>query len=161
MRVKFVKDEDFVNYRQPAMFVGTISCNGKCCTEAGIPLSVCQNDGWRSCAPIEIEDKDLCMRYFKNPITKSIVFGGLEPMEQIDELILFLDTLRDCFECSDDVVVYTGYRPEEIQHEINSLSLYKNVVVKFGRFVPNRPHIYDKVLGVELASDNQWAERIS
>ena len=46
MRVKTIVDEDFTNYKKPAMFIGTISCGGKCCIEAGIPLSVCQNDGW-------------------------------------------------------------------------------------------------------------------
>lgn len=51
MRVKTIVDEDFANYKKPSMFIGTISCGGKCCIEAGIPLSVCQNDGWRSCAP--------------------------------------------------------------------------------------------------------------
>lgn len=54
MRVKTIVDEDFTNYKKPAMFIGTISCGGKCCIEAGIPLSVCQNDGWRSCAPLRL-----------------------------------------------------------------------------------------------------------
>lgn len=38
MRVKTIVDEDFTNYKKPAMFIGTISCGGKCCIEAGIPL---------------------------------------------------------------------------------------------------------------------------
>lgn len=45
MRVKTIVDEDFTNYKKPAMFIGTISCGGKCCIEAGIPLSVCQMMG--------------------------------------------------------------------------------------------------------------------
>ena len=36
----------------------------------------------------------------------------------------------------------------------------KNIIIKFGRFIPNRPSRYDEVLGVELASDNQFAKRI-
>jgi len=28
MRVKTIVDEDFVNYKKPSMFIGTISCNG-------------------------------------------------------------------------------------------------------------------------------------
>ncbi len=84
MRVKTIVDEDFVNYKKPSMFIGTISCGGKCCSEAGIPLSVCQNDGWRS--PPSRLTTMICIiaihRYSRNPLTKAIVFGGLEPFEQ-------------------------------------------------------------------------------
>ena len=44
MRIKAIIDEDYTNYKKPAMFIGTASCCGKCCKEAGLPLSVCQND---------------------------------------------------------------------------------------------------------------------
>ena len=162
MRVKTVVDEDFTNYKKPSMFIGTISCGGKCCIEAGIPLSVCQNDGWRSGAPINIDDRELCKRYLNNPITQAIVFGGLEPLEQSREILLFIETLRKEFGCNDDIVIYTGYDPHECPAFLNVCgSQFKNVVVKFGRFVPNKPHHYDEVLGIELASDNQYAVRIS
>lgn len=161
MRVKTVVDEDFTNYKKPSMFIGTISCGGKCCIEAGIPLSVCQNDGWRSGAPIVLSNRELCQRYLNNPLTKAIVFGGLEPFEQFKELERFLFSLRRVFGCDDDVVIYTGYRPEELSHELNILSgYYNNIIVKFGRFVPNSQHRFDEVLGVELASDNQYAVKI-
>lgn len=162
MRVKTIVDEDFTNYKKPAMFIGTISCGGKCCIEAGIPLSVCQNDGWRSGAPIVLSDRELCQRYLNNPLTKAIVFGGLEPFEQFKELERFIFTLRHVFRCDDDVVIYTGYNPEEISHELDTLSgHYSNIIVKFGRFVPNSQHRFDEILGVELASDNQYGEKIS
>lgn len=160
MRVKTVVDEDFTNYKKPAMFIGTISCGGKCCIEAGIPLSVCQNDGWRSCAPITIDDDELCHRYLTNPLTKAVVFGGLEPMEQFEELLTFLDLFRDTYDCEDDVIIYTGYYPEEIPEQLHTLSLYENIFVKFGRYIPNKPHRFDPVLGVELASDNQYAANV-
>jgi len=162
MRVKTIVDEDFVNYKKPSMFIGTITCGGKCCVEAGLPLSVCQNDGWRSCAPIVISDRELCQRYLNNPVTSAIVFGGLEPMEQFDEVKRFLFSLRCIFGCDDDVVIYTGYNPEEIQAQLETLSShYKNIIIKFGRFVPDKPRRFDEVLGVELASDNQYAEKVS
>ncbi len=161
MRVKYILDEDFVNYKKTSMFIGTISCGGKCCIEAGLPLSVCQNDEWRSYTAVLIPDETLCMRYLGNPITSAIVFGGLEPFEQFDELYAFIAALRDTFNCQDDVVIYTGYNAEEIKDKLEKLTELPNIVVKFGRFTPNaKPH-YDEVLGVNLASDNQYAERIS
>lgn len=160
MRVKTIVDEDFTNYKKPSMFIGTISCSGKCCHEAGIPLSVCQNDGWRSCAPIAIDDHQLYLRYSHNPLTKAIVFGGLEPFEQLEEMVDFISIVRDYYECYDDIVIYTGYYPEELGDELNILSLYENIIIKYGRYIPNKPQRYDEVLGVTLASDNQYAERI-
>ena len=161
MRVLNIVDEDFVNYKKASMFIGTISCGGKCYIEAGLPPTICQNDGWRSCAPIEIADSDLCQRYIDNPITNAIVFGGLEPMEQFDELLEFIRTLRNEFNCIDDIVIYTGYNKNEIEWQVDKLKSFRNIVIKFGRYVPNEPSHFDEVLGIQLASSNQYAERIS
>lgn len=161
MRVKTIVDEDFVNYQKPSMFIGTISCSGKCCIEGGFPLSVCQNDGWRGCAPIDIRDEVIIKRYLQNPLTKSIVLGGLEPMEQFDEVVALIKTLREDFDCHDDVVIYTGYYPEEISIILSLLQKYDNIIVKFGRYIPSMKSRFDDVLGVNLASDNQYAVRIS
>lgn len=163
MRVKTIVNEDFTNYKKASMFIGTISCGGKCCIEAGIPLSVCQNDGWRSCAPIVFSDREICMRYLSNPLTSAIVIGGLEPFEQFDEVMRLLLKLRNVFDCNDDVVIYTGYTKEECEQNgwLERLSNISNVTVKFGRYIPNKPSRYDDVLGVTLASDNQYAEKIS
>ncbi len=161
MRVKTIVDEDFVNYKKPAMFIGTVSCNGKCCTEAGVPLSVCQNDGWRSCAPIILSDREICMRYLANPLTSAIVLGGLEPFEQAKEILKLIWTLCDVFHCNDDVVIYTGYNRDEIEKQVKALSEFENIIIKFGRFCPSQTPHYDEVLGVSLASDNQYAVKIS
>ena len=162
MRVKTIVDEDFVNYQKPSMFIGTISCGGKCCIEGGFPLSVCQNDGWRGNAPIDIRDRVIIERYLHNGISRAIVFGGLEPMEQSDELFEFIDMLRNTYKCDDDVVIYTGYNREEISSIVERLAhRFSNIVIKFGRYIPNMKSRFDEVLGVELASDNQYAMRIS
>lgn len=162
MRVKTIVDEDFVNYQKPSMFIGTISCGGKCCIEGGFPLSVCQNDGWRGNAPIDIRDRVIIERYLHNGISRAIVFGGLEPMEQSDELFEFIDMLRNTYKCDDDVVIYTGYNREEISGIVERLAhRFSNIIIKFGRYIPNMKSRFDEVLGVELASDNQYAVRIS
>lgn len=161
MRIKTIVDEDFTNYKKPSMFIGTISCGGKCCIEAGIPLSVCQNDGWRSCAPVVLSDREICMRYLANPLTNAIVVGGLEPFEQTQELYKLIWTLRTVFRCNDDIVIYTGYTKDEVKNEVKQLSDFANIIVKFGRYRPEQKSHFDNVLGVNLASDNQFAEVIS
>lgn len=160
MRLKSIVAEDFTNYKKPAMFIGTVSCDGKCCREAGIPMSVCQNDEWRESATIFINDSWICEYYKKNSLTKAIVFGGLEPFEQFDEVFNFIGKLRMEYKCDDDIVIYTGYNKDEIEDKVNALKFFKNIVIKYGRYVPNRPSRYDEELGVTLASDNQYAERI-
>lgn len=161
MRIKTIVDEDFTNYKKPSMFIGTISCGGKCCIEAGIPLSVCQNDGWRSCAPVVLSDREICMRYLANPLTSAIVVGGLEPFEQTQELYKLIWTLRTVFRCNDDIVIYTGYTKDEVKNEVKQFSGFANIIVKFGRYRPEQKPHFDNVLGVNLASDNQFAEVIS
>lgn len=161
MLVSTIIDERFDDYKLPVMFIGTISCSGKCCIEAGFPLSVCQNDGWRETAPIAMVDDEIIKRYIQNPITKGICFGGLEPFEQFEEVLSFISKLRTEYRCDDTVIIYTGYNKTEILSQVKSLSAFKNIIIKFGRFVPNDVSHFDELLGVSLASYNQYAEQIS
>lgn len=161
MRVKTIIDEDFTNYKKASMFIGTISCNGKCCIEANIPLSICQNDGWRCEKAIDIDDKNICERYLNNNLTDAIVIGGLEPFEQFSELCDLIECLRINYHCNDDIVIYTGYNYNEISNNISILKKYSNIIIKYGRFIPNAKSRYDEVLGITLVSDNQYGEKIS
>ena len=161
MIVKTIVDEDFVNYKVPSMYIGTVYCGGKCCREAGIPLSVCQNDAWRGSATIAMDVDDIIQRYLSNDITKALCFAGLEPFEQFDELLCLVSKLRTEYHCNDTVVIYTGYNLTEITPEVAALKKFENIIIKFGRYVPNQSKHFDEVLGVYLASDNQYAERIS
>lgn len=161
MKIKTIVDEDFVNYKVPVMYIGTSRCNGKCCREAGIPLSVCQNDGWRANATIEMADDDIIKRYLDNDITSAICFAGLEPFEQFLEMFDLIAKFRKEYNRDDTVLIYTGYYKEEIAEQVEKLKEFKNIIIKFGRFIPNNPGRFDEVLGVHLASDNQYAEQIS
>jgi organic radical activating enzyme len=161
MQIKTIVDEDFINYKEPSMYIGTAYCNGKCCREAGIPISVCQNDEWRAAATIAMTNSQIIERYLDNDITSTVCFAGLEPFEQFDEMFNLISALRNDYNCDDTVVIYTGYREEEIADQVNALRLFSNIIIKFGRFIPNQSHHFDSVLGVNLASDNQYAEKIS
>lgn len=161
MIVRTIVDEDFIQYKEPCMYIATAFCNGKCCKEAGIPLSVCLNDAWRGTATIAMVDEGIIERYLSNSITTTICFAGLEPFEQFDQVYNFIEKLRKDYNCNDTVLIYTGYNKEEIAERIEKLKDFDNIIIKFGRFVPDNPGRFDDVLGVHLASDNQYAERIS
>ena len=62
-----------------------------------------------------------------------------------------------------DFVIYTGYTKQECEEKgyLTQLSNFSNVIIKFGRYIPNSKSHYDEVLGVTLNSDGQYAEKIS
>ena len=157
MLIKGLVDEDFTNYSKPSMFIIFPSCNFKCDKENG--CAVCQNSALAHEPNIEFGIDKIIERYTNNPITSAIVCGGLEPIDSLDDLIALIINLR--YRTADDIVIYTGYTEEELKTIIPQLSLYENIIIKFGRFVPNQKKHYDEILGVELASPNQYARRIS
>lgn len=159
MWLKGITDEDFVNYKLPSMFIATATCSFKCDSECG--RQVCQNSELAVLDDIHTGDDYLIRRYLRNSITKAVVFGGLEPFDQWQELFTFIQKLRIQYECRDPVVIYTGYREEEIDGEIRMLMSMPNIIVKFGRFVPDQLPHRDPILGVDLSSDNQYAKQIS
>lgn len=160
MRVKGIIEEDFANYKIPSMFINTCFCDFKCCTELDMDIGVCQNAPLAQSPIKEISDDVIYKHFESNPITKAVVVGGMEPMMQIDEIISLISLFRQNGDWS-TFVVYTGYYPQEIENELALLRPLGNIVVKFGRFIPNKPSRHDDVLGINLSSDNQFAERIS
>ena len=161
MKIRNLVMEDFLNYKKPSMFIISSYCNFKCCHEQNIPETICQNEPLIADTKIvEISEKYLFNNYINNPITKSIVIGGLEPFIQFEEVYSLIKYFREN-NCDDDFVIYTGYNKEEIQEELNKLKQFKNIIIKFGRFIPNQAKHYDEILGIELISPNQYAEKIS
>lgn len=131
-------------------------CSFKCDKECG--QSVCQNSALSQEPNIEINTEKLIQQYLNNPITSAVIMQGLEPFDSWEELYDFCKSLR--YYCNDIIVIYTGYNEDEILEYIKQLSSFGNIIIKFGRFIPNKPHKFDEVLGVELASDNQYAKFI-
>ena len=157
MIIKQLLDEDFVNYKVPSMYIGFPKCSFKCEKECG--MQVCQNGVLATSPTIDVNVDELIKRYTSNLITNAVVMAGLEPFDSYKDLLELVSELRKLVD--DDVVIYTGYYKDEIQTYIDELKRYKNIVVKFGRFIPNQESHLDGVLGVSLVSDNQYGERIS
>ena len=154
MKIKGLISEDFVNYKKPAMTIMFPHCNGfKCGAE------YCQNSPLSKAEDIEMDISNIVIRYLNNPITESVVMQGLEPFDSWDDLIEFVKQLRESTD--DDIVIYTGYYKEEIIDQVEILRKYKNIIIKYGRFLYNDKPIFDDILGITLASSNQYAERIS
>ena len=175
MRLLNVIDEDVVNYKKISMYVAFPFCSMKCNIDSG--CDVCQNSSLSELTALNTSGDELVQRYLSNPISHAIVLGGLEPFDSPFDLIAFVYAVRNKSGCDDDIVIYTGYTEEELdgthvysypngvlqsvaEDVYKQLKSYKNIIVKFGRFVPNDEPHYDEVLGVNLASNNQYAKRI-
>lgn len=172
MIVKEIRDEDFTSYKKPSMVIGFPSCTFKCERECG--QKMCQNSVLVTAPDIEISYEDIASRYLKNPITKAIIMAGLEPFDSASDLLNLIRYIR--MHTNDDIVIYTGYTKEEVKYMtfkthwssgilewsyLERISQYPNIIIKFGRFIPNQESHYDEILGIKLASSNQRAERIS
>ena len=154
MKLKGLVDYDISNYKDPSLFLIFPFCTFKCDKECGRPL--CQNSGLAKEPIIEVDMNYIFQKYFENPLTKAIVFGGLEPFDSWEEMLCFITNFR--LKSSDTIIIYTGYIEDEIKDKINVLSLYENIIVKFGRYIPNEESHYDPILGIKLASSNQYAK---
>lgn len=152
---KAIIDEDVIQYKKCSMFLGTCVCDFKCARDGNFPISVCQNSSLATAPIVTLKIKDLIKRYLDNPLSESITIGGLEPFKQFNELYDFIEEFRKVSD--DDIVIYTGYYPEEIEYKLKILECFSNIIIKFGRYIPNKQKRFDEILGVELASDNQYA----
>ena len=158
MRIRALVEENFQDYKKCSMLIGTAFCDWKCCKECGEDL--CQNMPLAQSPIIEISNQEIAEKYLKNGLSSAIVFCGLEPMDQFDELVACIATLRRYTD--DDIVIYTGYNKDEIIGKVRYLAdTFTNITIKYGRFVPHDTPRYDEVLGITLASQNQYAEKIS
>ena len=110
MNIKFLTDEDFVNYKKASMFIGFPKCTFKCEKDCGIKM--CQNGTLIHEPNIQITADKIVERYMNNPITNAIVVAGLEPFDSWDDLLDLVQTFRKYTD--DDIVIYTGYYKNEI-----------------------------------------------
>ena len=172
MKVKGLIEEDFVNYKKASMMIIFPYCSFKCDAENG--SQICQNSFLSKEPIITIEKETIIERYLNNPITSSFVLAGLEPFDSPVDLLSLIDGIRTKFHCNDDIIIYTGYTESELesgqierakepnsvyQNIYHSILQYKNIIIKYGRFIPNEKSHYDKILGVNLASSNQYAKK--
>lgn len=146
------------DYKKISMFLAMPHCDFKCLKEKNLPIEICQNSHLNQEEEKEYSIDYLIDIYSKNNITEAIVFGGLEPMLDYEDMLEFIKRFRERFQ--DDIVIYTGYYENEIVETIKKLSKYPNIIIKFGRYEVSESK-YDDVLGVKLISKNQYGKKIS
>ena len=157
MKLKGLVEEDFLQYKEPSMFLIFPFCTFKCDKENG--TQVCQNWSLNNAPIIETTPERLVQKYLSNDITKAIVCGGLEPFESFNDLYSLVKEARKY--TNDPIIIYTGFKNGEIFNEVTKLSEFENIIIKFGRYIPGQEGHVDPLLGVTLSSLNQYAVKIS
>ena len=158
MKLKGIIDADFTNYKEPVLTLEFPACNFKC--DKLNNCQVCQNSSLTAEPDIEISFARIWELYNQNPLTKGFCCQGLEPFDSQDDLLKLIRFIRNIKKCNDVIIIYTGYTRDESTIMLYHLKGYDNIIIKWGRYIlGDKPH-YDEVLGVELASDNQYAELI-
>lgn len=151
VKVRQIIIEDFINYKKPSLFIAFPYCSFKCGRE------VCQNNELIKSPLLEVKASQIVDWFNENPITEAYVFGGLEPFDSWQDLLELITKIRIGDKYS-DIVIYSGYTKTELEERGVLDELYRfGVIIKCGRYIPNKPSRYDDLLGVDLASDNQYA----
>lgn len=162
MVIKTFKTEHYQDYKVPSMFIACKSCTFKCDKEC--KQKICQNSHLAQIQNIDVSIDFLIQQYIENPITQAIIFGGLEPFDDIQNVLEFIEKFR-ASGIEDNVVIYTGYTKEEIiktfKQEFKELKNLNNIIIKYGRFIPNNIKHFDNILGTYLSSNNQYAEQLT
>ena len=158
MHLKAIEEERYQDYKVPSMYLAFPSCTFKCEKECG--KQVCQNGALATAPNIDISGTEIVKRYLDNPITQAIVMAGLEPFDSYEDMICLIAGFR-LLKIYDPIVIYTGYRENEIpQDRLQELARQGNIILKFGRCIPDQQPHYDEIIGVNLASDNQYAKQL-
>src|SRR5574344_1755351 len=159
MILKGITFEDFVNYKKPSMYLAFPKCTLKCEKKANCP-GMCQNHTLLSEPDIDVNAIELVSTYMNDPLIESVVCAGMDPIDSLDDLCEFITAFRK--RTDEDIVIYTGYDKNEILPAVEQLRSIakKKLIFKFGAYIAGQGPHYDKVLGIKLASANQYGEQI-
>lgn len=160
IELKGIVWEDMVNYKKICTTLMFPHCDFKCDKEFG--TQICQNGGLAA-APSQRHDiNDIMCTFAHVYLSEAIVLQGLEPLDDPLDVLTVAAALRE-WKFNVDLVIYTGYNKSEISQDFLDQLIATTpgrLIIKWGRYVPNQQPHYDPVLGVNLASDNQYAEVI-
>lgn len=158
MKLKGIIDYDTINYKEPTLTLLFNHCDFKC--DKLNECQICQNSALTHEPDIEIPGETIWKMYYENPLTKAFCFQGLEPFDSFMDMTDLIVFIRKYKQCNDPIIIYTGYNKGEDCVAEMFLRRQHNIIVKWGRFIMGQKPHYDEVLGVNLASDNQYAELI-
>lgn len=157
MKLLGIIENDFVNYKKVSMTLEFPYCSFKCNKESG--KEICQNTSLQYDELKTYRIDSIIKTYLKDDLAQAVVCQGLEPFDSFSDLFRFIKKFREY--SNDDIVIYTGYKVTEISNFIRELKQFSNIIIKFGRFVDGQESHIDPILGVSLASPNQYAVNIA
>ena len=104
MKLKQIIDESFGDYKTCSMLLIADKCTWKC--------EGCQNRHLSQIPSQNFPDEEILERFCSNPLSEAIVIGGLEPFEQLDEIVIFIGAATKAG-LDVPIVVYTGFELDD------------------------------------------------
>ena len=159
MKILGIQHNDYVNYKKPSFIILFPYCTFKC-------GPFCQNKSLINCTALEVSFKRLYETYQQNSLNQALVLSGLEPFDSFQDLCELIEYFRNIKKIKDDIVIYTGYTEEELYEKLKILKHYigeeacGGIIIKYGRYQEGKDKVLDSLLGVTLASDNQYAKEL-
>ena len=156
MLIKGIKDECLNDFKQIGTLIIFPNCNFKCDHDCG--RHVCQNSHLAKEPVMEFPIAKIIKRHLESDFSTALICGGLEPLDSINDLYALIKEFRQV--SNDPVVIYTGYTEDEANNILgwDDIKWLGNLYVKYGRFIPDQQPHFDEILGVNLASDNQYGK---
>lgn len=148
----------FNDYKKTGLYIPIgVNCTGKCWREQGLTSDICQN--WDMNNVYETYTiKDILEIYDKNPFLEAFIMTGMEAFDNFEEMLNLIKVIRSYK--NEEIVIFTGYNPNELKDEINILKKFKDIIIKFGRYERDLKPKKDEVGGVTLVTSNQFFKRI-
>lgn len=137
------------NYKKISMYLALgITCIWKCHN--------CCNAHYKNNQEYLITDTETIIEeYIANPFVDALVISGLEPFDNFEQVYSMIEAFRE--NINDDIVIFSGYIRDEVHELVNSLYMFDNIIFKFGRYKPDLEPKHNELLGITLASSNQYS----
>jgi len=152
MKLKQILHETYGDYKECSMLLIADNCINKC--------EGCHNQHLLQLESKIFPDEEIIKRFVENPLSKAIIFGGLEPMDQAEEVEKFIFTAINMgIACP--IIIYTSYNPLSYvfrcSNVMEAIKQYLGkVIIKHGPYKKDLKPVFNEDLGVTLASSNQY-----
>ena len=152
MQLKKIEETKTLYNNELSLYLIASSCKWKC--------KICPNAHYSRFETVDIPNTDILQKFKSDDNLKAIVIGGLEPMDQMNDLRGFIFDARKFFEPGDrpKIVIYTGYEMDELNKMhysglASELMQYGNAMVIAGRNIWKTKKKFYLSINTYLTSD--------
>lgn len=169
MELLDVKFGNIADYKKTSLYIAFPFCSGKCGNKCQNRVFWQQKDKRNNDIHLINYSEDEIVSYYNKLKThESVVMGGLEPLDSLEDVINLCNKLLEN-DKPVDIIIYTGYTKEEfLKIEPKFYDVFKNlkpnatncIIFKLGRYdLSQDVEYFNYTLGAKLATSNQFTRK--